>query len=128
MNWDNYKHLEAHEAIMLRPRFADEIVRLRHTGWFTDDNQDDTTRGVVLRLPHKRGYLIGCSDPWNDGNVIVDKSSFWRYDDEIGAAYAADQTAQWYAEACIESDNEFRAELEESEANELLEAQLEQLP
>lgn len=85
--------------------FADDIVNLRHNGWFTDEFQDETFRGVVYRLPSHKGkpiYFVGYADPNNDdcarGEIRTD------LDDDNEAAYAADAIA----ERCAESEREYQ--------------------
>ncbi len=43
-----------------REQFADEVegVRIDHTGWFCDDEQNEKARGIVAKLPHGR-FLAG---------------------------------------------------------------------
>ena len=80
----------------LRYRWADEVCsRIGHTGWYTDSFGDgDKIRGLVARLPHERGFLIG----WSMGGGMC--ASFERaiYADEQEAARAADQMAEHAAE------------------------------
>ena len=80
----------------LRYQWADEICsRIGHTGWYTDSfGNGDTIRGMVARLPHERGFLIG----WSMGAGMC--ASFERaiYADEQEAARAADQMAEHAAE------------------------------
>lgn len=81
---------------------AHKIVRLRHTGWFTDYDQLDTTHGLVLQLPvraQKERYMAACSDPWNDHSAMVIQSL---YDDSTACAKAADRLAERFAENCRE--------------------------
>lgn len=76
----------------LRWQWADDIIRLRHTGWHTDPQSDgDTIRGLVFRLPAGRGFLAA----WSLGEHMcgfLDSSTV--YPDETGAAYAADSMAE----------------------------------
>ena len=98
--------------------FADEIARrtVKHKGWYVDDGFNDTTRGIVFRLPNNRGFVAGCTDPHNDGPCILEIESI---EDEIGAALRADRIAQLYAEECKEDEAKFEAELKaEEEARE----------
>lgn len=79
---------------------AHDIINLRHTGWYSDDMQDETMHGVVLQMPaSKEGfcrYLAGRSDPDNDGAALIDFSTW--YDDLDDAARAADDMAEHDAE------------------------------
>lgn len=90
-------YLESDFAPGLRWRYADETdARINHNGWFSDPYGDgETIRGIVVRLPRGRGFLPG----WSMGTGMasaVETSS--RYDDETGAAYAADSMAERVAE------------------------------
>jgi len=75
-------------------RFADEIIGLHHTGWYTDGEfARETARGIVARLPHGRwlaGYL------WSGNGERV----YWPivHDSERDAAHAADEHARVMAE------------------------------
>lgn len=98
--------------------FADEIARrtVNHKGWYVDEGFNDTTRGIVFRLPNNRGFVAGCTDPHNDGPCILEIESI---PDEIGAALRADRIAQLYAEECKEDQAKFEAEQKaEDEARE----------
>lgn len=92
--------------------FADEITRdegpyraVRHTGWFTDDDQTEKYRGVVYLLP-SRGeprYVFGYADPNNDDCALL---CFGEPENEKpDAARAADRFAEIFAEeACAYSE------------------------
>jgi hypothetical protein len=110
--------IEGDSVTDLRPRLASDVIRLRHNGWYVDSFQDEVTFGIVLRLPNKRGFLAGCSDPWNwptkrdegeFGPVIIDGDV---YHDEDTAARCADQFAERYAEICLDDEREFQEEQE----------------
>jgi hypothetical protein len=81
--------------------YADELARLDHTGWYLDSEfQDETVRGIVLRLPGHDGkerLVPAMADPHNDDCALADFESVT--DDKIQAAYAADKIAERYAEA-----------------------------
>ena len=75
---------------------CDEVCRsIRHTGWFADAFQDQTYRGVILKLGARfvAGYVA--SDGDGDGQVW-DRSTV--YGDATSAALAADSLAQHGAE------------------------------
>lgn len=111
----DYRFHERPEETFRRAGFADEILpRIRHAGWFTDDFQDGKTRGVVFTLPNGRGFLAACTDPWNDGPVIIDASCI--LDSKEDAAKAADDLAHRYAELCQENHAKFQEELRAEEA------------
>lgn len=79
----------------LRWQWADDVVSLRHRGWFCDSHCEETIRGVVLRLPHGRGFLAG----WSMGEGMASECDGFIYADEESAAYAADSMAERAAEA-----------------------------
>lgn len=89
-------------------RFADEVAKLDHDGWFADaEGYGDrgTIRGVVARLSHDR-FLSGYH--WSDNGEFVlycDEV----YSDEDDAARGADSQAERYAEQCRDDDERFRA-------------------
>jgi hypothetical protein len=88
-------------------------VRIDHHGWFTDSIfQEDTIRGVVLRLPHGRGFLAG----WSMGKGMASKISRRIYPDEVNAAHAADSMAEAAAEAEREYQDGIRAGRDAREA------------
>lgn len=78
--------------------YADEVSSyIDHKGWFTDSEfQDETLRGVVYALPHRRGYLAGYADP---DNVVAAALEFSIIEDESDAARRADGIAEIAAEA-----------------------------
>ena len=84
--------------IMRKVGFADDIINLRHKGWYADDNCDETIRGVVYQLPTRNGKLqfaYGYADPINDGAACL---SFDLIDDKDTAAHWADGIAEREAE------------------------------
>ncbi len=85
--------------------FADVLAtRINHKGWYADDMQDAIYRGVVYRLPARKGkqrLVIGYADPDNDDCALMDFSTI--YDDEIEAAWAANK----FAERKAEKDREY---------------------
>ncbi len=93
--------------------FADEVVNLRHKGWFVSEEfQDEVARGVVFLLPHGK-FLAGIADPFNDGPHML---ALETYSSKEDAARAADHIAEVYAGDCRDSDREARLELETQEA------------
>jgi hypothetical protein len=74
-------------------RYADDVVRLSHRGWFTDEFQDSTLRGIIALLPRGR-YLAGYEE--TDGGQVGFQCH--AYDDEDEAARAADNLAERVAE------------------------------
>lgn len=92
----------------LRWQWADDVsVSIRHQGWFLDDFQDDTIRGVVFRLPKNRGFLAGASMGVGMATWIECKIIYC----DIHAALSADRMAELLAE----DEREYR-EVEELEA------------
>lgn len=119
---DTYRWHERPELSFRKEGFADEIIRLRHTGWYCDTIQSETTRGIVFRLPSGRGFLAGCTDPWNDGPVILEDCV---YSDRDTAARCADSIAQYYGEWCVEDDERFQREQREQDEREIESAGME---
>lgn len=105
------------DALGLRWQWADETegARIGHTGWFCDDSQSQTIRGIVMRLPKGRGFLAG----WSMGEEMassVDYSPI--FDNAADAAACADSMA----ESAAESEREYQArERAADEARELAE-------
>lgn len=99
------------ESVPLRfVGFADELARLNHAGWFTDEFQDSTLRGVVYQLPGKgrrARYVAGYLES-ESGGTVLDVSTIHggeegadspRYDSGArDAALAADGEAERAAE------------------------------
>lgn len=86
--------------------YCDDIAtRIRHRGWFTDDD-GEVLRGVVYSLPHAR-YIAGYADPFNDDCALLDFRHV--YTDKITAAYAADKIAESHAEKEREYREAYRA-------------------
>jgi hypothetical protein len=81
---------------------------LRHTGWFTDpEDQGEKLRGLVFRLPRGRGFLAGYTLHNRAKNEDLAQNmagsfEYAIYEDELGAAYAADDLAKDAAEEEIE--------------------------
>ena len=81
------------------------------TGWYTRCNDyDEVTNGIVLTLPNRNGkqqFMIGCTDPHNEGTGIVEQEIYY---DEFEAAGCADRLAERSAEMDREDDLKQRAE------------------
>lgn len=83
---------------------ADGVSRsIQHKGWYCDNFQYQTIRGIVVRLPHNR-FLAG----WSMGEGMASCVDGDIYDDERSAALAADSLA----ERAAEDEREYR-EIEE---------------
>jgi len=80
--------------------WADDVLRLRHTGWYADEFQDETFRGAVFRLPAgRKGYdrfVAGYGESLSEG-FVIDLTEVWE-GDFIGAAREADRLAERSAE------------------------------
>lgn len=101
--------------------YADALAGMRHTGYFVDDMQMETVRGVVYQLPSRRGrivYAYGYADPFNNGPVCLCFADDAQ--DEHDAAIWADGIAERMAEEAWEHDAASRAGIEYVEAGERL--------
>lgn len=105
-------YLESDGGISLRWQWADEVVRLNHTGWYSDEFGDsEKIRGLVFRLPRSRGFLAG----WSMGEGMASALECDIYETEREAALAADSLAENVAEREREYQEKQR---EEEEARE----------
>lgn len=77
-------------------RYADEIVRLRHTGWFCDAHNEEKARGVVALLTHGR-FIAGYEG--SEGETVYFGHV---HTDENDAAHMADEHARVHAEQAKE--------------------------
>lgn len=108
-----YAHLrwiECARCGLRRIGFADEILGLRHRGWFTHDGGDpsETYRGVVYQLPARDGktlYVYGYQDP-NENSALL---SFDWAEDKEEAARNADRLADIFAEEARDYDRAWQA-------------------
>lgn len=110
---------EAHE-VFRSIVWCDKVARLSHRGWYVSDAfQDETARGVVLKMAHGR-FAAGIADPFNfndgkmSGACIVDTSE--TFEDEHEAARRADGMAERYAENARECDAKERERIEAEDA------------
>jgi hypothetical protein len=118
--------------------FADEIAReesmsrsIDHTGWYADDNQDSTYRGVVYSLPHgvlvagyvSSDHVTGSTRPrhsnW-DSHSCAQLAFDETYTDKMDAARAADHIAERCAEIEREYQEAWRAGSNYSELGEAI--------
>ncbi|PIW31136.1 MAG: hypothetical protein COW30_00430 [Rhodospirillales bacterium CG15_BIG_FIL_POST_REV_8_21_14_020_66_15] len=80
--------------------WADDVLRLRYTGWYADELQDETFRGAVFRLPAGRKgrerFVAGYGESLSEG-FVLDLTEVWD-GDFIGAAREADRLAERAAE------------------------------
>lgn len=91
--------------------YADELSPcISHKGWFVDrEFQSETARGVVYRLPARKGrarLVYGYADPHNDGPACL---CFDAADSEGYAADLADNIAERMAEEESEYQEAWRA-------------------
>jgi hypothetical protein len=91
-------YLDSDFAPGLRWRYADEVVRIDHKGWFVDDFKEDVLRGIVLTLPKSRGFLAGYT---MGDHMISFVNVKWIHDDECDAAWAADDEAHMAADDAL---------------------------
>ena len=94
--------------------FCDEVRKsIRHTGWYLDNDQiTGTCRGIVYRLPARKGknqFIAGHYQNDND-EVVLNLSKV--FDDEYEVARYADQLAERYAEESREYYAKDQAEQE----------------
>lgn len=105
-------YLESDGMPGLRWKFADEIIRLNHKGWYCDEFQDSTIRGIVFTLPKSRGFLAG----WTMGKEMSSAIECSVLDTEKDAARVADSLAEHAARRQREFEEEERAKEEAAEA------------
>ena len=83
-----------------RVGWSDEHLRIKHTGWYSDNYQEETFRGVVFRLTARlRGrerFVAGYFESMSEG-FVLDLSEIWE-DDLTGAAQEGDRLAERAAE------------------------------
>lgn len=104
----------------LRVRDAQDLIRMDHNGWYTDDFCEDTMQGVVILLSHGRalaGYRFSCN-----GGLTVDGRV---YDDPKEAAQQADEMARIAAEQEQEYQRDRREKQEAADELERAEEALE---
>lgn len=91
--------------------WADQLMTLRHTGWYADTHNEETFRGAIFRLPAERGqerFVAGYGESMT-GGFVLDLSEVWN-DDLIGAAREADRLAEGAAEDAREYEAREAAE------------------
>ena len=88
-------YLESDGMPGLRWQWADEVdSSIHHTGWFCDDFGDSKIRGIVMTLPHRRGFIAG----WSMGENMASGIEYMVYEDAETAAQVADSIAENMAE------------------------------
>jgi hypothetical protein len=103
----------------LRWQWCDDVAgSIRHTGWFTTEYGDgDKIRGLVMRLPHGRGFLAG----WSMGESMISYVESSAYESENDAAHAADSLAEDAAEKEREYQEKEEQQTREAEEQESME-------
>ena len=81
-------------------RDACDVIRLRHTGWYTDSYQEETAVGIVVSLPHGR-FIAGYRWTSNDERVYFGEV----FANEDDAARMADEHARVFAENCRDNED-----------------------
>lgn len=101
--------------------YSDKICdRLRHTGWFTDEFQDSSYRGVVVQLPGRNGKarITHGYQESDNGGFVIDLASlesmpacdyFKDSDDVRSHARQGDSMAENAAEKTREYNDAWRA-------------------
>jgi hypothetical protein len=113
------------ECMRMRWTWADDIngAGIRHRGWFCDEDQDQTIRGIVVRLTHGR-MLAG----WSMGEGMASSIDCDQiFTDEIEAARCADGLAESVAESEREYQERWRAAQELSDAAQEAQEQIRRL-
>lgn len=99
---------------------AHDIIDMRHKGWYLDDFQDETARGVVYQLPgrkHHARYLAGYETSYEREAVCLSMEiyesddrrdgTFYRYDCDDDAKRDAARAADSIAERMAEESREW---------------------
>lgn len=89
-------YLDSDFAPALNWVYCDETneADIKHMGWYCDDFEQDTIRGIVLTLPNRRGYLAG----WTMGEGMITIVERETISDLESACYNADSLAEEAAE------------------------------
>jgi len=108
---DRYRWVENVSMGLRKVGDSDDIIRLNHTGYFTDNFQDETVHGEVYQLPARNGalqFVPAVNDTCNDDCACLDFSSVT--DDKEDAARWADSMAENWAENSREEQAKDAAE------------------
>ncbi len=103
---------DAEQAGLRFVGWADESLRLRHKGWYSDNYAEETFRGAIFRLPAERGkerFVAGYGESMNNG-FVLDLSGVWS-NDLIGVAQEADRLAERAGEEAREYEAKESASL-----------------
>lgn len=95
----------AHHLPVRDVRDCGDVIRMRHTGWFTDEGCQEYMLGIVCRLTHGR-FVAGYRWTSNDEYVIFVGEIFT---DEDDCARMADEHARVTAETEKEYDIRWNA-------------------
>lgn len=90
------------DGFFSREKFADAVINLRHTGWFTDCDASEIARGIIVALPHGK-FIAGYHWDSNDERVYFPEI----YTDSDDAARAADSHAESFAEVSREDSERY---------------------
>ena len=99
----------------LRWQWADEVIRLGHKGWYSNEDCSEEIRGLVFRLPRSRGFLAG----WSMGEGMASSLDYDIHHTIEEAARAADGMAESTAEEQREYEEQEREKMEAEEREEL---------
>ena len=86
-----------------REKYATDLVRMDHTGWFCDEDGHETARGIVVFLPH--GKILHGYELTESGERVYFLDLL---DDAKEAARYADGEAELIAERMREDDRKYR--------------------
>lgn len=109
-------YLESQGMPGLRWEWCDDVARVGHSGWFTNEFQDEKLRGLIFQLPHGRGFLAG----YSAGSGMYSVFEYSVYPDKTDAAYAADSLAEFMAEQQREYEERENEKQEVADARELI--------
>ncbi len=107
---------DAEQAGLRFVGWADQSLRLGHTGWYADNYNEETFRGAIFRLPAERRakgggqerFVAGYGESMN-GGFVLDLYTVWS-GELTGAAREADRLAERAAEDAREYEAKEEAE------------------
>lgn len=97
---------------------ASDVVDLRHTGWYADNDQNELVKGRVLQMPARNGRTYYFPAIYRTDSEGVTLWPLDGYEEKEDAARTADSYAEHDAEECREYDAKDRAEFESGELKE----------
>jgi len=97
--------------------YSDEIVNLRHKGWFTDEDQSETLRGAVVQLPGRDGHAVcfaAYQESANDGWIVDMSPTYVQATDVDNLKYHIDlrdlaRTGDSMAENAAETERDYQS-------------------